>query len=482
MREQQNVQIGDVIQDRLGSIDFEDSQKRAILNSIKQDVTIIHGPPGTGKTTVLCEIIFAFIETFPQHQILVTAGTHNAIDNVLLMFVKRFECKLGNNLLSYCKRLYPKNQHNLSKELELFGFTEENIDAHGTYKEILQNATVLFCTPVHSLKKAYQECISPSFVLVDEASQMTEVDLICTMVGRSTIKGIVLVGDPKQNSPIVLSQAAQQMGMKISLMQRLSDNITSQVTATAAIEKNYLEFLSQQRRMLPEIALLSQKYIYSTVGLPYINSEKVPQNQIHIIPFSEHPIYWLHLNSLDAINKTNHSAHNTASAYYAIKTAVRFIAQGIKGKDVTIITAYKADKYEILMERSSQKKELEQLKQNSQVTCKVDPQELEDIDIQVIDSFQGRESAIIILCTVRSQRLITTETQLACEKEKSKIGFVMNSQRINVAITRASKGLIIIGNIFTFWKSLEKVWMDIIAHLVSNNHVGIDIASFCSKS
>ena len=154
-----------------------------------------------------------------------------------------------------------------------------------------------------------------------------------------------MVGDPKQNSPIVLSEGAQQMGMKISLMQRLSESITNEFSAMIAIEKNYLEFLSQQRRMLPEIALLSQRYIYSKAGLPYTNSTKVPQNQIHIIPFSEHPIYWLHLNSLDAINTTNHSAYNTASAYYAIKTAVRFIAQGIKGKQITIITAYKSDKY-----------------------------------------------------------------------------------------------------------------------------------------
>ena len=103
-----------------------------------------------------------------------TAGTHNAIDNILLMFVKRFEHKFGNNLQSYCKRLYPKNQHNLPKELEVFGFTEDNIDGHGLYKEILQNAKVIFCYPVHSLKKTYEECISPCFLLVDEASQMTE--------------------------------------------------------------------------------------------------------------------------------------------------------------------------------------------------------------------------------------------------------------------------------------------------------------------
>ena len=87
------------------------------------------------------------------------------------------------------------------------------------------------------------------------------------------------------------------------------------------------------------------------------------------------------------------------------------------------------------MERSSQKKELEELIKNSQVTFKVNPQELEDIDVQVIDSFQGRENLIIILCTVRSQRIITTEPQLADKNDKSKIGFVMSSQRINVAIT-----------------------------------------------
>ena len=248
---------------------------------------------------------------------------------------------------------------------------------------------------------------------------MTEIDLISAITQRK-IQHLSLFGDPQQNSPVVLSPYAKAMGLQKSLMERLIQCLN------ASGNKQLQQFLVKQRRMFPEIARLSQQYIYH--------------------------------------------AFNQGSAYEEIRVATRLIVQGIPASNITIITPYKADKFEIMLERAAQKQKMMQNQKTQAMTYNFNIEDLDALDIKVLDSFQGKENQIIIFCLVKSQPIKSIEQLTELATKTKSIGFLANPQRINVALTRASSGMIIIGNMLHIWRSREPLWRKIIADLVVNKH------------
>jgi DNA replication ATP-dependent helicase Dna2 len=392
------------------------SQLEAIYKAIEaQDYCLIQGPAGTGKTYTIAKLIDELRKN--NAKILLTAFTNTAVDNIILTYLSTTVFSENTDIVT---RLGVKEAVNS----QIVPMMMKNRKL--SYQDLLK-APIIASTTSTISKRIYDN-LAFDIVIVDEATQMAEPYLLSAITKG---KKFILVGDDKQLPPLVQSYQAQDRGLGTSLFERL--------------KKKYPEasvLLRYQYRMNRELMEFSNLKYYNgkvqeannTIGeqllwdlLPPNTdfSTETSINQLILDP--DQPLVYVGVNT--EFNKERRV--NLGEIQVISKLVEILIKKGLDQEHIGIIAPYRGQVAEISRNLSSHKKVL----------------------VDTIDRYQGSDKEVIILslCTVVSPNLLE------------------DSRRFNVALTRAKKKMIIVGNIPD--KDSISQFSDLFSHIEKNNFV-----------
>ena len=425
------------------SVNLNDSQNKALTNIFNaQDVAIIHGPPGTGKTTTLVNAIKEVVKN--ERQVMVCAQSNAAVD---LLVEKLDNLGLDVLRLGHPARLTPEviensldvkiSKHGYFKELREirkrsdeyrrmagkykrnFGHHErmqrdllrkearllkedaDRIELHIT-EDLLDRAQVIACTLVGSTHSLVNDRIFKT-VFIDEASQALEA---AAWIAIRKSYRVVMAGDHLQLPPTVKSLKAAKEGLENTLFEKAMKIPPASV------------MLETQYRMHPQIMQFSSDYFYNG-GLKTADSviERERDSLVGHFVF----IDTAGTGFAEKVKKQTLSTYNEEEAALLVKHLGNYI---LPDKSIGIIAPYKAQT-EILRDLIKENPAFDEVRDN--------------ISINSVDAFQGQERDIIYISLTRSN-------------DKNEIGFLKEYRRMNVAMTRAKTQLVIIGDSGTLGK------------------------------
>ncbi|KAI8461259.1 SEN1 N terminal-domain-containing protein [Phakopsora pachyrhizi] len=320
-----------------------------------------------------------------------------------------------NEELTQIKRKIHQLSQKLDEARDQQSASKRSLDA-ATRKlrmQILQDADVV-CSTLSGSGHDYMSQLPFDFetVVVDEACQCVEPALLIPL--RYNASQCIMVGDPLQLPPTVLSQAASKAGYDQSLFVRMYNKFRSAA-----------HLLSIQYRMHPSISAFPSKAFYNSKLLDGPDMEKKTAQPWHISgsPFPPYAFFQV-VGGREERGKY-HSIMNRVEASMAVEIYLRLTREFPKidfSYRVGIITGYSAQVTEI----------------RRQFRLKFSQEVCSALDINTVDGFQGQEKDIIILSCVRA-----SNNGLVSE---GGIGFLKDTRRMNVALTRAKSSLLIIGD------------------------------------
>ena len=451
-----NIFKAETISDRLNF-----SQNEALKLAKNSQLFLIHGPPGTGKTTTLSEVVRANL----GKRILVVADSNVAIDNMLEKLKDRRVIRIGHpakiedDLLKFSldvvirederykeieeyidkidrlkkvrdrqyKKPTPGSRRGLTNEeiltLASAGKSKRGLQPHKIKQmanwiettnklswlyeqkenilnkiihEQLRSAEIIFATN-SGAGSEFLENLKFDIVFMDEAAQSIEPSALIPIIKG---KRLIMAGDHKQLPPTVLSERAKKLNF--SLFERFA-NLFPESCYTLKI----------QYRMNEKISKFPSCEFYNCVVKSHESVKNIKLSDIanisEFVGFDEPLVFYdTKEQFLEANKRGSHSKYNPLEAEFVKKLVDEFLLLGVKRQDIGVITPYKD--HEEYMKRI-----------------------IEDIEVKSIDGFQGREKEVVILSLVRAN-------------DNEEIGFLSDKRRLNVAITRAKRKLIIVGD------------------------------------
>lgn len=457
------------------------TQERAVNEVLwAKDVAIVHGPPGTGKTTTLVEAINETL--MRESQVLVCAQSNMAVDwiseklvdrgiNVLRIgnptrvndkmlgftYERRFESHADYPQLWAIRKAIRELRKNRKKGSENYHQKMDRLKSRAAEIELRINAElfgearVIACTLVGSAHHLL-EGMKFGTLFIDEAAQALEAACWIPMKRASRV---ILAGDHCQLPPTVKSIAALRAGLGKTLMERIAENKPEVVT-----------LLKIQYRMNDEIMRFSSDWFYGG------KVESAPQIKYRSVLDYDHPITWI-----DTSNEENQitiegedAPEDSASASSSVSAAnqnsdlnfkEQFVGESFgrinkAEAELTLLTLAeyftKIGKQRVLEERidvgiiSPYRAQVQYLKKLIKKYEFFKPYR-RLISVNTVDGFQGQERDVILISLVRSN-------------DEGQIGFLKDLRRMNVAMTRARMKLIILGNKDTMTKHpfYKKLW------------------------
>jgi DNA polymerase III delta prime subunit len=365
------------------------SQQEALMCASKQSLTLIQGPPGTGKTTVGIEIIIEWLRQDSFNPILVCADSNIAVD-----ILHRELSKAGVNAL----RMGVKEEIIFDKA-----------NKFSQYRRLVKHTNVVCCTCVGSLCEYLGE-EKFTRILIDEATQATELSTIIPLV--KSAEQLVLIGDHKQLPPTIISFNAEKEGLSISLFEKLINKGIKPV------------MLNTQYRMHPSISFFPSQNFYNSLLLNGIGDKHRPP--ILGFPWPNPNIRVSFVNVTGDEEMEGSSYFNRLEINMVLDILIKiFNYNTVNIQDVGIVTPYDSQKRKFRREVGNMINTYPQLflVNNPNTICSVD----------TVDGFQGMDKDLIIFSSVRSN-------------PKGSIGFLKDPRRLNVMLTRAKRGLIVVGN------------------------------------
>lgn len=457
------------------------TQERAVNEVLwAKDVAIVHGPPGTGKTTTLVEAINETL--MRESQVLVCAQSNMAVDwiseklvdrgiNVLRIgnptrvndkmlgftYERRFESHADYPQLWAIRKAIRELRKNRKKGSENYHQKMDRLKSRAAEIELRINAElfgearVIACTLVGSAHHLL-EGMKFGTLFIDEAAQALEAACWIPMKRASRV---ILAGDHCQLPPTVKSIAALRAGLGKTLMERIAENKPEVVT-----------LLKIQYRMNDEIMRFSSDWFYGG------KVESAPQIKYRSVLDYDHPITWI-----DTSNEENQitiegedAPEDSASTSSPVSAAnqnsdlnfkEQFVGESFgrinkAEAELTLLTLAeyftKISKRRVLEERidvgiiSPYRAQVQYLKKLIKKYEFFKPYR-RLISVNTVDGFQGQERDVILISLVRSN-------------DEGQIGFLKDLRRMNVAMTRARMKLIILGNKDTMTKHpfYKKLW------------------------
>ena len=432
---------------------LNESQKVACEAAISQRLTLIQGPPGTGKTHSAVRILQSW-SSQNVGTILAVADSNVAVDNLLegLLGLGVSAVRLGQPVkvresLREATVDAQMESHPLRRDLEEHLEWNEKLarripgmkgkekglahrDLNRGWKEvrrierqmrddILDRAQVLCCT---CIGVGHQLLDGRKFtrVLLDEATQATEPASLVPLVRGA--RQIVLVGDHRQLPPTVISRRAENGGLRRSLFERL---------VAMGIEPMLLD---TQYRMHPAISDFPNRTFYEGRLVDGITAADRPNPAGLLWNDWEVPMAFLPVNGDELLSPDGASKENPAEAGWVAKILENLLQAGdLEETNIGIITPYAG-----------------------QVRAIRDalPERNDSVEVHTVDGYQGREKEVIIFSCVRSN-------------SDGIVGFLSDARRLNVALTRAKRGLIVIGDPDTLRN--DETWASWLDYIRSRN-------------
>ncbi|RDY10645.1 putative RNA helicase SDE3, partial [Mucuna pruriens] len=398
---------------------------------------MIHGPPGTGKTRTIVEAILQLYKYNKNSRILVCAPSNSAADYILEKLLAQEDVDIRENeifRLTASTRPYEE----VKPELIRFCFFDDMVFKCPPVNALIHYRIII--STYMSASLLYAEDVARghfSHIFLDEAGQASEpetlipVSHLCT---RDTV--VVLAGDQLQLGPVIYSKKADEYGLGVSYMERLSE-----CELYASGDANYVTRLIRNYRCHPEILHLPSKLFYNGELIACRDSTAF-MDIAELLPNKEFPILFYGIQGCDEREGNNPSWFNRIEASKVIEVVRRVIAGGsIKEENIGIITPYRQQVLKI-------KQTLESL-------------DMPEIKVGSVEQFQGQEKEVIIVSTVRSTIKHNEFDRVHC------LGFLSNYRRFNVAITRAISLLVIIGNPHIICK--DDNWSQMLWYCVDNS-------------
>jgi superfamily I DNA and/or RNA helicase len=412
---------------------FNKNLNESQLNAVNQiqdfeELLIIHGPPGTGKTTTLIEAILQLVKK--GEKILVSAPSNTAVDNIASGLIDKNInfIRVGNNtkvnaqifpftpegklkdskqekeikklkiravefrkMANQYKRRFGKDERDqrnlLIKEVKSIRKEIKDIQNYNE-EQLFENARVIIGTPIGLMDGQVQK-LDYQTLIIDEAGQCLEPLAWCII---PLAEKVILAGDHLQLPPTILSDKAAQLGLRHSILE----------VCFSKIDQIYL--LDTQYRMRESIAQFSNEYFYD-------GKLKTP---IHLLNTGEHITFY-----------------DTAGAGFDEERGPDGTSLMNKGEIDIILKIIEKDNLQLNNTAVISP-------YSGQVTLAKDLLK-STLRISTIDSFQGQEEENVIISLVRSNN-------------EGQIGFLKDYRRMNVAMTRAKEKLIIIGDSSTLAK------------------------------
>ena len=457
------------------------TQERAVNEVLwAKDVAIVHGPPGTGKTTTLVEAINETL--MRESQVLVCAQSNMAVDwiseklvgrgiNVLRIgnptrvndkmlgftYERRFESHADYPQLWAIRKAIRELRKNRKKGSENYHQKMDRLKSRAAEIELRINAElfgearVIACTLVGSAHHLL-EGMKFGTLFIDEAAQALEA--ACWIPMRRASR-VILAGDHCQLPPTVKSIAALRAGLGKTLMERIAENKPEVVT-----------LLKIQYRMNDEIMRFSSDWFYGG------KVESAPQIKYRSVLDYDHPITWIDTSNeenqitIEGEDAPEDSASTSSSVSAANQNSELNFKEQFVGEsfgrinkaeaELTLLTLAeyftKIGKRRVLEERidvgiiSPYRAQVQYLKKLIKKYEFFKPYR-RLISVNTVDGFQGQERDVILISLVRSN-------------DEGQIGFLKDLRRMNVAMTRARMKLIILGNKETMTKHpfYKKLW------------------------
>ncbi|EMS88923.1 AAA domain-containing protein [Leptospira noguchii] len=417
---------------------LNESQKNAVLHCVlSQDVAVIHGPPGTGKTTTLTEIVRQLVAE--EKKVLVSAPTHSACDLLVESISAKgipvlrlghparvseaaihstLDYKLFHHPDGKLLNEYKKDVIEISKQAKKFkrNFGEKEREERknlfmevkelkktirsmeiGLIDSLVSSHSVIVSTPVASARGVLENRTF-DFCVLDESSQALEPAFWIPILKSDRV---ILAGDHKQLPPTLFSEKSF---LEFTLFEKVIERLKS-------YERVFL--LDTQYRMKDEIVSFSSKEFYS--GL--LKSGRPEKERFFDFPKTFpflNVFQWIDTAGTDSEEViVDDSISNPFEADLQVRLCSLLKENNWPEEEITILSPYRA--------------------QVRLIAEKLRDAGLTKISVSTIDSFQGRENRCILLGFVRSN-------------SEGRSGFLKESRRINVGMTRARDLLLCIGD------------------------------------
>lgn len=432
---------------------LDERQRAAVDAALRSgDIALIHGPPGTGKTRTLVEVVRQRVAR--GERVLCAAPSNTAVDNLGLRLA-------GDGVravrLGHPARVAPalaaltldaqvdadgatrlaREWHDRARQLRRSAAGRGGPEARALWAEaraldrdagreianaeraIVSRASVVLVTCVGCDHPLLGETVFDC-VIVDEATQAPD-PLLLIALARARVA--VLAGDPHQLGPVVVGGPGTEVTLGTTVFERL--------TADAS-EAGSPVMLEQQHRMHEQIMTFPSRSMYDgrLRAAPQVGAHRLDDLGVTPDPLRPHPLWlidtagkdWLEertdfdpggsLNNLPSF-QFDPSTFNSGNAERVAAEARRLLSRGLAPTDVAIIAAYAA-----------QARRLRELLRTERAA---------GLEIGTVDGFQGREKEAVIVDLVRSN-------------EHGEIGFLANTRRMNVALTRARRFLLVVAD------------------------------------
>lgn len=441
---------------------LNDSQKQAVKNALSsQDFYLIHGPFGTGKTRTLVELIYQ--ELRQNNKVLATAESNTAVDNLLERLA--LNEKINITRLGHPQRVssdnikhtlaYKVNSHPLGANLESYYNIIDEYNEEKSYytkptpqyrRGLTDNQIKQYANKNKSTRGVDKKTIQSMARWIDYDDKINEIYDKLKVLEDRIVRQIIEESDVivSTNSSAALDVIAKYK-FDVAVIDEASQ--TTIPSVLIPIAKAHRFILAGDHKQLPPTVIstdayeleetlfesLIEKYPYKgrLLNIQYrMNDElmKFPNGQFYDnLLETDSSVFDIRLNDLDiddektmefidtANMNDNREAHlndsksfiNRTEAKICIELANDYLNKGIKREDIGIISPY-ADQVKLISEHI-------------------------DVEVKSVDGFQGREKEIIIISTVRSN-------------DNGELGFLNDLRRLNVAITRAKRKLVIVGN------------------------------------